>query len=172
MEQWKRLITRKWLLPKAKLVLPILFFLMPALAFVFNWNWVDKSEEYGPQHFAEGVLNTVDQNTLIIAPWSSAVILEYYQIVLGKRPDITIYNISRVQVAEYYNGWKEGNTAKEIWLDILSTERSMIDSEIRHRAVYTVDNDPRYAHTYEYIPEGSVFKLEPIDLLDFIRKDS
>ena len=172
MTQWNRLITRKLLLPKARSAMPVMFFLIPILAFVFNWNWVDKSEEYGPQHFAERVLSTTDQNALIVAPWSSAVILEYYQIVLGKRPDITIYNRSRTQVAEYYIGWKEGNTDKDIWLAVHATERRMIDSEIKQRAVYVVEYEPRYAHSYEFIPEKSIFKLKPIKLLDFVHKDS
>ncbi|MCH7664123.1 MAG: hypothetical protein IH859_09690 [Chloroflexi bacterium] len=171
-EHWNQLIAKKWLLPNARMAMPIMFLLMPALAFVFNWNWVDKSNKYGPQHFAERVLNTVDQNALIIAPWSSAVILEYHQIVLGERPDITIYNISRIRVAEYYNGWKEGNTTKDIWLDILEMERRMIELEIGKRSIYVVENEPLYPYAYDYILKGNVYKLVPINLLDFVQSDS
>lgn len=48
----------------------------------------------------------------------------------------------------------------------------MIDAEIKHRAIYLVGEDSRYSHVYDYIPQGGVYKLEPIELLDFFHAGS
>lgn len=171
-ERLRQFITRGYLPQRVLVFVPIIFILIPMIALRINWVWVDKSDEYGPQHFAEGIINTVDEGSLIIAPWYSAVVLEYHQIVLGERSDITIYNRSRVQVAEYYLSWKDDRPHTDIWLKILALERKMIDAEIKQRSIYVVGDDSRYSHAYDYIPQGDMYKLEPLGLLDFIHSDS
>ena len=139
------------------------FLVGPVLvALVFNWSWVDLSNQNGPELFGEHVFSTVEENALIIAPWSSAVVLEYYQSVDGIRPDVQIYNRARSQVAQYYLMWDQKIPQYEIIESINQNEFLFIANEIRYREVYIVGYDPKYTDIYEFNPSGSLFHLKPI----------
>ena len=73
-------------------LLPIMFIL---LGLGLNWRWVDLSKADGYSLFAEEMMLGAAPDSVIIAPWSSAVVLEYYQVVDGQRPDLLIINRSR-----------------------------------------------------------------------------
>jgi hypothetical protein len=141
---------------------------LPLLAVLVNWNWVDLSSSRGSQLFAEHVFRTAEPDALIIAPWSSAVVLEYYQLVEGYRPDLEIYNRSRFDVATYYQMWQAGKEADAIFHTLGAQTRRLIDEQISRRAIYLVQYDPLFANAYEYLPEGSYFKLKPVNALEYI----
>jgi hypothetical protein len=136
----------------------ILFFLfIPGL--IFNWRFVDMSQVNEPGQFALDVLETVPANSLIVAPWSPAVVLEYYHVVENHRPDILILNRSRRDVARYYHYWKLGMQREQI-LEIIAQETAdYLRIEMTQRPVYAVDYDRDLAHHLEYLPEGNYFRI-------------
>jgi len=136
--------------------LPVTFIL---LGLTLNWHWVDLSKVDGYTLFAEDMLSGAVPHAVVIAPWSSAVVLEYYQVVEGQRPDLLINNRSRYGVARYYELWLQGLSRKEILVKIKSEEADLIDQYIDERTVYAVEYDPALARKFEYSPEGPVFKL-------------
>ncbi len=137
-------------------VLPIMFILA---GLTLNWRWVDMSKADNYALFTEDMMAGAAPESVIIAPWSSAVVLEYYQVVEGRRPDLLITNSSRENVARYYELWLQGISSNEILAKIKSEEIDLIDQYIEYRTVYAVEYDPELAQKFEYLPEGSVFKL-------------
>ncbi|MGE5251523.1 MAG: hypothetical protein ACM3QS_15080 [Bacteroidota bacterium] len=105
------------------------------------------------------MLSETPPNSIVIAPWSSAVVLEYYQLVDGKRPDLLIRNRSRYSVARFYELMQQGLTYDQIMSRINSEEVDFIDRHIHDRSVYAVEYDPVLARQFEYLPEGPVFRL-------------
>ena len=126
-----------------------------------NWRWVDMSNTYGPELFGRQVLNTVSLDALVIGPWSSAVILEYFQEVEGLRPDVTIFNRSRYEVAEYHKLWAAGIPHEDAVTQIQVSERNLITSAYHERPVFDMEYDANLAAEFEYQPVGRVFQLAP-----------
>jgi len=130
-----------------------------ALGLVLNWRWVDMSKVDNYTLFAEEVLAAAAPHAVIIAPWSSAAVLEYYQVTEGQRPDLLIFNSSLHAVAKYYELWQNGMSQAEIYERISADEVDFINQYIDKKTVYTVEYNPGLAQRFEYLPEGSVFKL-------------
>src|SRR3972149_2130499 len=66
-----------------------------ALTCVGNWRWADMSGAVEPELFARQALASVAPNAMVVGEWSTAVILDYYQLVEGLRPDVLVFNQSR-----------------------------------------------------------------------------
>jgi len=128
-----------------------------------RWDWMDRSESYGPKLLAERVFETVPTDSVVIAKWSTAVVLEYYQIVEGQRPDLVIFNRSRYEVATYYNHWSQGLPLPMALRLTAQAELDLLRILGRDRAIYDLVYDPELARDYEYRPLGFVFLLKPRD---------
>jgi len=155
----KRYQTKGWLdvkWGKAVSALPVLFIL---LAVGLNWRWVDMSQSTGYAAFAGEMMSATAPDSMIIASWSSAVVLEYYQVVEGQRPDLVIFNRSRWRTAKYYEFWRQGMARNTILSQIDSEEVGLIDQYMKERTMYAVEYDPVLAQKFEYLPEGLVFRL-------------
>jgi hypothetical protein len=102
-----------------------------ALGGILNWRWVDHSDDFYTEKFALQVLAEAPPDSLIVADWSPAVVLEYFQLVEGHRPDVVIMNRSRFSVAQYYQYWKSGLSHEEV-LDLAA--RQELDAVRQHLA--------------------------------------
>jgi hypothetical protein len=129
------------------------------MGLTLNWRWVDLSKADGYALFAQETMAWAAPNSVVMAPWSSAVVLEYYQVVEGLRPDLLIINRSRNSVAMYYDLWRKGYSHEEIITRIESEEKKMIEHYMHHKTIYAVDYDPVLAESFEYLPDGVVFRL-------------
>ena len=140
-----------------------LLIIFPFLPLALNWKWVDMSSKNGTKFFANHVFENTSQNSLIIGDWSSSVILEYYQIVEGKRPDLTIYNLSRTTAASFYENWSKGVPYEENIKIISSNELDNICSVIQTRKVYMIEYDPTLETRFQFEPNGDFFEIKPKD---------
>jgi hypothetical protein len=129
------------------------------LAAALNWGWVDMSKADGYMLFADEMMADTAPHSVVIAPWSSAVVLEYYQVVEGRRPDMVIRNRSRYEVARYYELLLQGMPRDQIMDRIQAEEVSYINHYIRLKPIYAVEYDPVLASQFEYLPDGRVFRL-------------
>jgi len=144
-----------WLMRMVK-ILSILFI---ALGLVLNWRWVDMSKADNYTLFAEEFMAVAVPDAVIIAPWSSAAVLEYYQVTEGQRPDLLIFNSSLHAVARYYELWQKGMSQAEIYERINAEEVDFVNQYINQKTIYTVEYNPELAQKFEYLPEGPGFKL-------------
>jgi hypothetical protein len=155
----EQMVNSGMLLPWARKLASILPVFFIVLGLGLNWRWVDMSKADGYTLFAKDMMSGAAPNSVIIASWSSAVVLEYYQVVEGQRPDLLIINRSRKNVARYYELSLEGLSRKEILKKINLEEIDFIDQHIQQKTIYAVEYDPVLASTFDYSPEGSVFRL-------------
>jgi hypothetical protein len=140
-------------------ILPVFWTSLIVVSLALNWQWADMSQTLGPQTFSNTILNSAEEGSTIIASWSPAVVLEYYQVVEGKRPDLQIYNQSRSQVARYYQYWAEGIPVAQILNEVTKDELAAVDEMYRNGVVYSIDYDPTVAQNYEYLPVGTFYQL-------------
>jgi hypothetical protein len=126
-----------------------------------NVRWLDMSRAFGPELYARQVLDSVPENAMVMGPWSSAVILEYFQQVEGMRPDVQIFNRSRYEVAEYYKHWAYGTPHPVAVEFIQRSEGALVDQAIKLGPVYDLEYEPRLATQFEYQPIGRLFVLSP-----------
>lgn len=126
-----------------------------------NWGWVDMSQEDEPEIFARQALSAVDPGALIVGQWSTAVILEYFQVVEGMRPDVEIFNRSRYEIAQYYELWSLTVPHDETMTEVLARENLILRHAARIRPIYILEYDSRLASQYEYQPVGNLFRLVP-----------
>lgn len=144
---------------KHRSIVPLFIFLS-LLPIILNWQWVDMSAMYGSNSFANHVFENSSPNSVIIGDWSSSVILEYYQIVEGKRPDLLIINRSRTQTAKFYENWSKGIPYEENINKILSYEINNIYAEIQTRKVYIIEYDSALNTKFQFIPNGDFFEIK------------
>ncbi len=126
-----------------------------------NWQWVDLSQATGQGEFAQAVLRIAEPDAMVVAQWSPAVVLEYYQLVENERTDLVIYNRSRASVARLYDLWEQGNDPADVLPEIAQEEIQFIHSQIAKRSIYVVGYDPLFNRDFEYLPELNIFKLKP-----------
>ena len=126
-----------------------------------NARWLDMSRAFGAELFARQILSTVPQGALIMGPWSSSVVLEYFQQVEGVRPDVEIFNRSRYEVAEYYKHWSRGMPHEAAIELVGATESQYVHRAIQDRLVYDLEFEPRLATRFEYQPLGRIFLVSP-----------
>jgi hypothetical protein len=124
-----------------------------------NWQWVDLSKTTWPSQFGNEVMTTAEPNSTIIADWSSAVILEYFQLVEGERTDLRIINRSRIRVARYYRMWEDDWQWEDI-IGVLNQEDiDLVQHALVQGSVYVIEYDPLLSREFVYLPEGSFFQL-------------
>jgi hypothetical protein len=130
-----------------------------ALGGVLNWRWADHSEAIYTDEFARQLLAEVKANALIVADWSPAVVLEYYQLVEGCRPDVVIVNRSRFCVAQYYHYWQLGLDHEDI-LRLVAGQELDLMREVPPESVVCLE-DPAVS-TLPASPCSSYSKQSPL----------
>lgn len=139
---------------------PVFWVSLIFMTVFLNWRWTDMSQMLGPETFSNTILDSATDGATIIASWSPAVVLEYYQIVEGRRTDLTIYNQSRSEVARYYQYWSSGKSSAQIASAVNHDELAAVNKMYENNIVYSIEYDPVIANSYEYLPVGTFYKLE------------
>ncbi len=62
------------------------------VALVFNWRFVDLSEDWSARDQAEAVVASLPIDAVYLATWREVPVIEYLQLVEGERPDIDAYD--------------------------------------------------------------------------------
>lgn len=138
---------------------PVFWVAIVLLACTLNWQWVDMSHTVGPESYSRMVLTSAAPNSTIVASWSPAVVLEYEQLVEGKRPDLTILNRSRSEVARYYRYWSTGIPKGEIMAQVNQDELAAISEYFNHGNVYSIEYDPDLAAEFTFTRVGVYYQL-------------
>lgn len=128
--------------------------LLTATQALANEPWANYGDRWQWRESAEQVLANVEPNAVIASQWSSAVVLEYLQLVEGQRPDVTIFNRSRFGVAQFYQYWEQGKSVDTCLTMIEQEETALLDEQAKIRPVYIVDFHPfqEMMDIYAYSP--------------------
>lgn len=74
-----------------KAVLIVMLAIIPLRLFLTNYRLLDRSGHVEPVDFAEFVLSTLPEDAVVLSDFWTWTPLLYFQVVNGRRPDITIY---------------------------------------------------------------------------------
>ena len=113
---------------------------MGSLAFALLWNWplVDLSTDTSTRDRAEEMLALVEPNALVLGYWDSVPILQYYQLIENRRPDIQVIN--RFMISPE-------NLAR------------LVQNEVQVRPVYATFQTNDLSPTIRAIPLGPLYRL-------------
>lgn len=104
-----------------------------------NWPVVDRSQDWSARERGELILRTVEPQAVVAGSFSTVPVIQYLQLVEGKRPDVITINrflIRPTDLATY------------------------LRDQIEHRAVY-VDQLSHHMDGYEIVPAEPLFRLIP-----------
>lgn len=111
----------------------------------------DKSREWGAYRYGTEVLAGLPEESAILADFAPYEVLDYFQTVEKKRPDVILWTVDRYHRPE----------RKEEFL-------RHVASQIDERPLFLADNEPNYyflkdlQKTYHLVPWGIVYRLEKI----------
>jgi hypothetical protein len=108
----------------------------------WNWRLVDQSHNRSARQYGEQILQEVEPGALLLGYWDVAPIVEYLQIIEGRRPDVTVINrflISPQDLAQ------------------------LIQQEASHHSVYIDSLSADLELAYEFHSVGHVYSLTPRD---------
>ncbi|MEW5986372.1 MAG: DUF2723 domain-containing protein [Chloroflexota bacterium] len=109
--------------------------------FVVAWNWplVDLSGDYSARERGEAILETVKPDALVLGWWDTVPVVEYLQIVEGRRPDVVAINRFLISGDD---------------MELLVAE------QIQQRPVYINNPPANLLRSFNAVPTGPVYELQ------------
>ncbi len=142
-------------------IAPALVSLLALISLLVNYSWADQSNNRMAGEFAGSLLDRVEPSAFVVTEWTWATPLEYLQIVLGRRPDVTVFDRGLYGLAVWNRSRLSGvpdSSASDL-IEQAVAER--IQSEIVRRPVYATAFDESLAPYFSFVPVSNFFRLEP-----------
>jgi hypothetical protein len=114
---------------------------------IWNWGRVDLSDDWSTRNRGEQILEDVEPNALVFGWWDTVPVIEYIQLVEGRRPDVQAIN--------------------RFLISGENMER-LIKREIDSRPVYINNPPATLLDTYGVVLEGNVYRLLPGETSSFV----
>lgn len=114
------------------------------LALAWNWPRVDLSQDWSTRRQSEAILEQVEEDALIFGWWETAPGLQYLQLVEGQRPDVTVINRFLISGPDMHQ---------------------LIRTELGRRPIYINNPSLQLLETARASPVGSLYLLEPRDVV-------
>jgi len=108
------------------------------VAVAWNWRLVDLSDDWSARDHGERILDLVKPNALVLGWWDTAPLIEYLQLVEGRRPDIQVINRFLISQAD---------------------AQRLIQQEMARRPVYIDRPPPDLLRIARAEPVGPVYRL-------------
>lgn len=116
--------------------------LLGAVLAALAWNWplADRSRDWSARERGEAILASVEPGALVLGWWETVPLVEYHQLVEGRRPDIDAINRFLI--------------SPEAML-------TLIEREARARPVYIDVPTAELLRRYSVEPAGPIYRLRP-----------
>jgi hypothetical protein len=113
-----------------------------AVLFAAAWNWriVNLSHDWSSRTRGETILRQTAPGALVLGWWETAPLLEYLQLVEGRRPDIQVINR---------------------FLIVPDDMRDLIAREVAHRPVYIDSVNSSLLQNFDVQSAGVLYRLLP-----------
>jgi hypothetical protein len=130
-----------------------------------NWRFADRSDDYSAYEFAQGVMDVVEPDALLLAQWTTATPLEYMQTVEARRPDVEIVDRGLLGLAVRDQLRREGIGAPEEYGPFaVAVLTKRVREALSNRPVYIMEDDPIFRDTFCYEKlEEDIFRILPKD---------
>jgi hypothetical protein len=110
-----------------------------------SWPLVDLSDDWSARERGEDILQEMESNALIFGWWDTVPVIEYLQLVEGKRPDVQAINRFLISSDDMLN---------------------LIKRDINHRPVYIDNLHPSLLRIVEVESVGPLYRMRLRDPLD------
>lgn len=109
-------------------------------ALAWNWPLADRSRDFSARERGEAVLAAAAPGALVLGWWETVPLVEYHQLVEGRRPDITAINR---------------------FLITHDAMLALIEREVRARPIYIDVPSSELLRQYNVEPAGPIYRLTP-----------
>jgi hypothetical protein len=109
-------------------------------ALIWNWPLADHSRDWSARERGEAILAAVEPDALVLGWWETVPLVEYHQLVEGRRPDITAINRFLIAGPDL---------------------EALVAREARVRPVYIDVPTSELLRHYLVEPAGPIYRLSP-----------
>lgn len=110
------------------------------VSLIMNWSQVDSSHDWSSRERGETILDQLEPNALLFGYWDTVPLVEYLQLVEGRRPDVQVINRFLIE-------------SKDL--------RQLIQQEVGQRPVYIDNPFSDQLTSVSRQPDGILFKFIP-----------
>lgn len=113
----------RWM-SNTRLYWPARLFVVAMLLFAVAWNWerVDRSDDWSAREQGEGILDAVAPNAVILGWWDTVPVVQYLQFVEGRRPDVLAINRFLISTENRDRLIAQEGTRRPIYINSLPPE--------------------------------------------------
>lgn len=129
-----------------------LLMLFVVLGVWFNWFTVSLSQDSRVYDFAVQVINEVEPSTMIVSHWVTASVLDYVQVVDGRRADVTSFNLEFYALGLQQYDQRPGLNAQQAWFDWLH-------QHVGHRPLCFIEPLPAIPNDLHWASRGLCWTL-------------
>lgn len=105
-------------------------------ALVFNWHLVDLSHDRSAREYGEQILEDLPSGALYFGYWDSVPVIQYLQLVEGKRPDVQAVNRFLIS-PENMNAWiKTELSSHPVYADSLPVGLQQDVITVKHGPIF------------------------------------
>jgi len=133
----------------------LILLLVIAVSVWLNWSSVSLRHDRRVYDFAARLLDEVEPSTTIVNHWVTASVLDYLQVVEGRRPDVTSFNLSFyfLGLQTRYGSLDNNNTSAQAdWF-------SWLDSQLGQRPLCFIEPLPTIPDNLRWIRQNACWKL-------------
>ncbi len=121
--------------------LKVVFLTVVVFGAILTWPLVDLANDFSTRRHGKNVLDNLEHGALLVGWWDTVPVVEYLQIVEGRRPDVKAINRFLI----------DGKVLEKLLIREVSRRPVYMD----HRSVIKVSE-------IETVPAGPVLRLRPI----------
>jgi hypothetical protein len=130
-----------------------LLMLLVSLGVWFNWSTVSLHQDSRVYDFAVQIIHEVEPSTIIVSHWVTASVLDYVQVVDGKRADVTIFNLEFYGLGLQKQCDQQSDPyAQQAWFD-------WIHQHVRQRPLCFIEPLPAIPNDLRWANRGSCWTL-------------
>lgn len=127
-----------------------------ACAVLLNWTSVSLRGNRRAYEFASALLDQIPASAIVVNSWATAPVIDYLQIVEGRRPDLANFNLGFFLLASQTECDPTGATLKQAWL-------AWLHSRLGERPICVIEPLPVIASDLRWVEEGVCWKVAAPD---------
>jgi hypothetical protein len=121
-------------------------------AVVLNWASVTLKDNRRAYQFAAELLEQVEPSAIIVNHWATSSVIDYLQVVEGRRPDLVNFDLSSFLLASQTRCDPADYGLDEAWLAWLSSQQGQ-------RPLCFVEPLPTVPNNLRWVDEGACWKI-------------
>lgn len=114
------------------------------LALIWNWRLVDLSQDWSTRRRGESILRQVAPNAIVFGWWDTVPVVQYLQLVEGKRPDVLAVNRFLISPADLSRALEREVNLRPIYIDSSPIQSDLDLQLLRAGPIYRLVQQPHW----------------------------